>query len=180
MLNRLLPLLCLFLVSCTHTFQLHKQNDAYWTEIEEYSKRKTARIALTDSTEIKANQIQRRNRAIYYSKPHAEAVSSTTLDSISTITFNYHAAGATGGFFRGLLYGVISGGTIGYITGKDSYFGRVGTAVFGAMEFGAVGAASGLLYGAVHGDKLIYILPPDSSRSTHHPPPGHRYRQPIK
>jgi len=142
-------------ISCSSTYYV-KDNESSYREMNDKLKGKNVTLDLINSEKISAEYVRVTASTTYT----AEKNYSTT--DINAISVKNHGHGA----LKGFGYGLLGGGSFGFLMGYVGYSGKsmlAGSAVdsgfLGAILLGGIGAVTGLVLGALHGEIEEYVFP---------------------
>lgn len=157
----ILVLVCSLLCSCTSNNYLHSPLDANRSIITDH-----AEIVLRSGFHIEAVDIKVGIDSTQYKLIETDSLRQISTDAIEKLIVTHHFAGAFGGLVAGSVGGLAGGIVFGalILTSPDKSSG--GQQAWNILYSGAagliVGSIGGTIYGAMHGFRECYLLPPDS------------------
>ncbi len=145
----------LALTGCTYTYTVtsHKQ---FNYEIKDAS----ASVNLTDGTDYDAQAVVSQNDTLRFTDTDDNSRQRIPIQAISSVETNNHWTGALKGLIFGSIVGVIIGEALPVRYSGDSSDSDNLIAFWKIVAPTALVGFGGTIYGAIHGDKVVYEFTP--------------------
>jgi len=157
--------LILIFFSCSATYYVKPEKSSY-QELNEKLAEKKVKLEFTNGEKNYGDSIEVSTTSTFVGGK------TYSTEDINKISITYHGKGA----LKGLGYGLIGGASFGFLMGYITHSSQTGMLVpdspaesglMVATVFGSIGAITGLLVGAIHGDVEDFIfLPGEESMET--------------